>query len=75
MNGLWFTMELNLCRFQNSQFHHVKNGKKKFRFPNADKGRGLWNLIFLPSSFINYSYLEITLGGKQGSCYVTQRGV
>lgn len=29
--------------FQNPQFHHVKNGKKKFRFPNADKGRGLSN--------------------------------
>ncbi|KAH7536826.1 hypothetical protein FEM48_Zijuj03G0027600 [Ziziphus jujuba var. spinosa] len=29
--------------FQNSQFHHMKNGKKKFGFPNGQKGKGLRN--------------------------------
>ena len=33
----------NICRFQNSQFHHMKNGRKKFGVPNGRKGKGLWN--------------------------------
>lgn len=44
----WF----NLCRFQNSQFHHMNNGKKKFGSPNGLKGKGLWKHTILPSLFI-----------------------
>ncbi|XP_020414097.1 uncharacterized protein LOC18786222 isoform X2 [Prunus persica] len=29
--------------FQNSQFHHMKNAKGKFAFPNGNKGKGLIN--------------------------------
>lgn len=28
------------CRFQNSQFHHMKNAKGNFAFPNGHKGKG-----------------------------------
>jgi len=31
-----------ICRSQKSQFHHMKNEKRKFGFPNEQKGKGLW---------------------------------
>jgi hypothetical protein len=31
-----------ICGSQKSQFHHMKNEKRKFGFPNEQKGKGLW---------------------------------
>lgn len=39
-----------LCRFQNSQFHHMKNAKGKFAFPNGNKGKGV--ILYISTKFI-----------------------
>jgi hypothetical protein len=39
-----------ICRSQKSQFHHMKNEKRKFGFPNEQKRKGMWFYTLLQDS-------------------------